>query len=96
MKLKINDKTIKIKKKKKSFIRLFVEYYKDMIVRVLKPLLVIGLCIGTVATIICFKEPLIGILTKIREPLMFLWNNYHSIASNTLFLLQTYSNSLLF
>lgn len=79
MKFKIDNKTIKIKKKKKTFIWAFVNYYKDTIVRVLKLLLIIGLCIGTVASIICFKEPLIGILTKIRDPLMFLWNNYQNI-----------------
>lgn len=79
MKLKINDKTIKIKKKKNSFIRSFVDYYKDTIVRIIKPLLGISVCIATIATIIHFQDTLIRIFLKIKEPLMLLWNNYQNI-----------------
>lgn len=79
MKLKINDKTIKIKKKKNSFIRSFVDYYKDTIIRIIKPLLGISVCIATIATIIYFQDTLIRIFLKIKEPLMLLWNNYQNI-----------------
>lgn len=99
MKLKINNKTIKIKKKKKSFILSFLRFYKFQILLSL----IVAVCVGTVIMIIFFADIWLSIIKEvIISPIVlilkFIWDCLYMITflqEPLLFILNNYLSIIL-
>ena len=98
MKLKINNKTIKIKKKKKSFILSFLRFYKFQILLSL----IVAVCVGMFIAIISFADRLLEILNVIINQVAmifkFIWDCLYMITflqEPLLFILNNYLTIIL-